>query len=354
MPWGPSGEDAPGCCDDEQGAHLVTHPDIALWRWAYMDLNRHWQLDTPLPADYLDSSLQHLCGGLTWNQFAAMLRTAPPDARGLPRFPGGFAMGVPTGLCLKVFCGGGWHGTLDRQWGSVWRYLSPNEAFRWGRTSASALRTLQRHPTHTTPDMTFTTRRLLGEMFFALLSGPGACPCHNLRSPPTAWEPPDVSPYSGLPGACALCSSPLYRWSLTLVDLDRTHPIGVFWDILWLYVSQTWGPNWHPMHTGFANLGRCVRQEERGPHVRDARGEPSPVHPDHPSRLDHLLKVLALTLWSFAGAPPEEQDTRLLEGIVPSACWPPMAARLRPWDSTRSERRLYFGDIPPSHVGDRI
>ena len=63
MPWGTCWEDSPGCGDDTQCAHLTTHPDIALWRWAYMDLNRHWILNTPLPPDYLDSSLQHLCGG---------------------------------------------------------------------------------------------------------------------------------------------------------------------------------------------------------------------------------------------------------------------------------------------------
>ena len=79
-----------------------------------MDLNRHWILNT-LPPDYLGSSLQHLCGGLTWIQLAAMLRTDPPDPRGFPQVPGGFASHVPTGLGLQWFCGGGWHQTLDLQ-----------------------------------------------------------------------------------------------------------------------------------------------------------------------------------------------------------------------------------------------
>ena len=120
-----------------------------------------------------------------------------------------------------------------------------------------------------------------------------------------------------------------------------------FWDILWLYVGQTWGPNWHPMHTGYANLGPCVRREEREPHVRDVHSEPSPIHPNSPTRFDQLLTVLALTLWSLVEAAPDTQETPSLEYIAPSACWPPMAARLRPWDTTRSERQTYGGDVPP-------
>ena len=122
----------------------------------------------------------------------------------------------------------------------------------------------------------------------------------------------------------------------------------IFWDILWLYVGQTWGPTWHPMHTGYANLGPCVRYEERVPNIRDTGGEPSPLRLTSPSRLDRLLTVLALTLWSFAEAAPEERGSRPLEDIVPSACWPPMAARVTPTDSSRGDRRLYFGDIPPA------
>ena len=101
MPWGPNNKEAPGSCDDEQSAYLVSHPDIAMWRWAYLDLYYHWLHGEPLPADYLDTSLQHLCGGLTWSQFSALLRSPPPDPRTLPTRPGGYAEAVPQGLCSK-------------------------------------------------------------------------------------------------------------------------------------------------------------------------------------------------------------------------------------------------------------
>ena len=65
MPWGPNNDEFPGSCMEEVNAYLVTHPDIAVWRWAYRALYLHWLHGETLPARYLDASLQHLCGGLT-------------------------------------------------------------------------------------------------------------------------------------------------------------------------------------------------------------------------------------------------------------------------------------------------
>ena len=77
MPWGPNNDESPGSCNEEVKAYLVTHPDIAMWRLAYKDLYSHWLYGETLPTRYLDASLQHLCGGLTWNQFATLLRSPP-------------------------------------------------------------------------------------------------------------------------------------------------------------------------------------------------------------------------------------------------------------------------------------
>ncbi len=190
MPWGTHWMDPPGCCDEKQCTNLVTHPDLALWRWAYTDLNRNWNLGTPLPSDYLDDSLDHLCGGLTWPQLARLLRTDPPDPWGLPRTPWSLAAHVPVGPALQLFCGGGWYRTLDRQWGGVLRYLTPSEGFRWARACTTSIQTLRKYPAYTEQDMALTTQRLLGDMFFALLSGHGACRCHGKPHPPRGVGPP--------------------------------------------------------------------------------------------------------------------------------------------------------------------
>jgi hypothetical protein len=99
MPWGPNNDESPGSNMEEAKAYLVTHPDIATWRLAYRDLHSHWLYGDALPAQYLDTSLHHLCGGLTWQQFATLLRSPPriPDyCRGYqedtrPRCPKAFA-----------------------------------------------------------------------------------------------------------------------------------------------------------------------------------------------------------------------------------------------------------------------
>ncbi len=237
---------------------------------------------------------------------------------------------------------------MDRQWGSIWRFLSPQEAFRWGRSSTSTLQTLRRHPMYTAPDMAFHTRRLLGEFYFAILSGQGACACHTASSPPPAWEPPDISPLEGLPGACTLCRSPLYRWSLIPADLSQKPSWDIFWDILWLHVGQTRGPQWHPIHAGYANLGPCAPPERPRPDP-SAPGENSSSHNLAPSSyLDRLLDILSMTLWSLMEAAPGTGSLSSLDDIAPSSCWPPMAAKLPLWDPVSRHKRLHAGEVPPA------
>ena len=113
-----------------------------------------------------------------------MLRTDPPNPLHLPRGPSEYADTLPRGLSLQLFCRGGWHRTLDRQWGSVLRYLPQTEVLSWARTARAHLDVLRQYPTYTSVDMALVTRPLVSHLFFAILSGSGTCPCHASGTPP--------------------------------------------------------------------------------------------------------------------------------------------------------------------------
>ncbi len=177
--------------------------------------------------------------------------------------------------------------------------------------------------------------------------GQGRVPATVPLRPPPNWEPPDTQPVAGVPGTCWICQSPLYRWTLTTTDLGATPSWHTFWDLLWLQVARTRGPNWHPMHMEYANRGPCLSEEEKLNPLAENLSNLPPPGPDPPSRLGNLLGILAHTLWFLADEAPGTQRLPQLEAVAASACWPPMAARTLPWNENRHDEPLRAGDIPP-------